>query len=102
VRPAARYGLVFLDPPTRSRSKRMTREFDVQRDHAALLVQTAALLDTDGVIVFSNNYQRFKLDVPALAQFDVEDITRETIPEDFARSPRIHQCFVLRPRARPA
>jgi 23S rRNA (guanine2445-N2)-methyltransferase / 23S rRNA (guanine2069-N7)-methyltransferase len=99
VRPAVRYGLVFLDPPTRSRSKRMTREFDVQRDHAVLLSQTARLLDTGGAIVFSNNYQRFKLDVAALAQFDVEDITRETIPEDFARSPRIHQCYVLRPRA---
>ena len=31
-----RYGLVFLDPPTFSRSKSMTGTFDVQRDQAAL------------------------------------------------------------------
>ena len=95
------YELVFIDPPTHSRSKRMDREFDVQRDHGALLRAAATLLAPGGMIVFSNNYQRFKLD-PAIAEaFDVDDITRSTIPEDFARNPRIHVCFVLRPKPRP-
>lgn len=97
----ARYDLIFIDPPTHSRSKRMEREFDVQRDHRGLLETASRLLAPDGTIVFSNNYQRFRLD-PALAtRFDVEDITRATIPEDFARNPRIHACYVLRPKAAP-
>ena len=25
-----------------------------------------------------------------------EDVTARTIPQDFARSPRIHRCFLLR------
>ena len=51
-----------------------------------------------GTIVFSNNFQKFRLD-PALAdRFEVEDIGRATIPEDFARNARIHVCFLLRPR----
>jgi 23S rRNA (guanine2445-N2)-methyltransferase / 23S rRNA (guanine2069-N7)-methyltransferase len=92
------YDLVFIDPPTHSRSKRMTREFDVQRDHVALLDAAARLVAPGGTIVFSNNYQRFRLD-PALAtRFEVEDITPATIPRDFARSPRIHACYTLRPR----
>jgi 23S rRNA (guanine2445-N2)-methyltransferase / 23S rRNA (guanine2069-N7)-methyltransferase len=96
--PQRRYGLIFVDPPTSSRSKRMTREFDVQRDHAALLESCGRLLERDGVIVFSNNFQKFKLD-PAVAQaFEVEDLSRATLPEDFARNPRIHVCFLLRPR----
>jgi 23S rRNA (guanine2445-N2)-methyltransferase / 23S rRNA (guanine2069-N7)-methyltransferase len=96
---AAQYDLVFVDPPTHSRSKRMEREFDVQRDHRWLLETASRLLAPDGTIVFSNNYQKFRLD-PALAtRFDVEDITRATIPEDFARNPRIHACHVLRPKA---
>ena len=33
-------------------------------------------------------------------QFDAEDITRGTIPEDFARNPKIHVCYVLRPKGR--
>lgn len=94
-----RYGVIFVDPPTLSRSKRMTREFDVQRDHARLLGMAGRLLEPDGVLVFSNNYQRFKLDAAALGGFEIEDISSATIPEDFARSPRIHVCYVLRPRS---
>jgi 23S rRNA (guanine2445-N2)-methyltransferase / 23S rRNA (guanine2069-N7)-methyltransferase len=92
------YGLIFLDPPTRSRSKRMASEFDVQRDHSRLLSLAGRLLEPAGAIVFSTNYQRFRLDGDALAGFSIDDVTRETIPPDFARSPRVHQCFVLRPR----
>ncbi len=96
--PRRRYGVIFVDPPTLSRSKRMEREFDVQRDHARLLAMAARLLEPGGVIVFSNNFQKFKLD-PAVAQaFEVEDLSRATLPEDFARNPRIHVCFLLKPR----
>jgi 23S rRNA (guanine2445-N2)-methyltransferase / 23S rRNA (guanine2069-N7)-methyltransferase len=90
---------MFIDPPTHSRSKRMTEDFDVQRDHVSLLTSAAALLAPGGTIVFSNNYTRFKLDREALAAFEIEDIGRRTLPRDFERNPRIHSCFVLRPRA---
>jgi 23S rRNA (guanine2445-N2)-methyltransferase / 23S rRNA (guanine2069-N7)-methyltransferase len=93
-----RYGLVFVDPPTLSRSKRMEREFDVQRDHVQLLRLVAALLEPDGVILFSNNYQRFKLDAESLADFEVEDLGRKTLPEDFRRNPKIHVAYLLRRR----
>jgi 23S rRNA (guanine2445-N2)-methyltransferase / 23S rRNA (guanine2069-N7)-methyltransferase len=97
--PRRRYGVIFVDPPTLSRSKRMEREFDVQRDHPQLLEMAARLLEPGGVIVFSNNFQKFKLD-PAVAEaFEVEDLSRATLPEDFARNPRIHVCFLLKPRA---
>lgn len=94
-----RYGLIFLDPPTFSRSKRMEDTLDIQRDHVALLRQTAALLEPDGILIFSTNYQRFKLDNDALADLSIEDITRRTIPDDFARNPRIHQCFRITRKA---
>jgi 23S rRNA (guanine2445-N2)-methyltransferase / 23S rRNA (guanine2069-N7)-methyltransferase len=96
--PSRRYGLIFVDPPTLSRSKRMEREFDVQRDHVPLLQMAGRLLEPDGVIVFSNNFQRFKLDPAVQVEFEVEDISRATLPEDFARNPKIHVCFLLRPR----
>jgi 23S rRNA (guanine2445-N2)-methyltransferase / 23S rRNA (guanine2069-N7)-methyltransferase len=95
MRPS-QYDLIFIDPPTHSRSKRMDREFDVQRDHRGLLETASRLLAPDGVIVFSNNYQRFRLDPAIPAGFEVDDLTRSTIPEDFARNPRIHVCFMLR------
>jgi 23S rRNA (guanine2445-N2)-methyltransferase / 23S rRNA (guanine2069-N7)-methyltransferase len=93
------FDLIFIDPPTHSRSKRMQREFDVQMDHGWLLATAARLLAPGGQIVFSNNFQKFKLDDVTLGQFEVEDITRKTIPEDFKRNARIHACFVLRPKS---
>ncbi len=97
IRPPA-YDLIFIDPPTHSRSKRMQREFDVQMDHGWLLLTAAKLLAPGGTIVFSNNFQKFKLDGATLEHFEVDDITRSTIPEDFARNPKIHVCYVLRPK----
>jgi 23S rRNA (guanine2445-N2)-methyltransferase / 23S rRNA (guanine2069-N7)-methyltransferase len=97
--PRRRYGLVFVDPPTLSRSKRMEREFDVQRDHPRLLELCAHLLEPGGIIMFSNNFQKFRLDTAVAERFEVEDLSRATLPEDFARNPRIHACFLLRPRA---
>ncbi|MEK7223539.1 MAG: bifunctional 23S rRNA (guanine(2069)-N(7))-methyltransferase RlmK/23S rRNA (guanine(2445)-N(2))-methyltransferase RlmL [Pseudomonadota bacterium] len=93
---ARRYGLIFLDPPTFSRSKRMDDTFDVQRDHVALIADAAALLEPDGILVFSTNLRRFKIDREMLSPLTVEDITRKTIPQDFERNPKIHQCFRIR------
>jgi 23S rRNA (guanine2445-N2)-methyltransferase / 23S rRNA (guanine2069-N7)-methyltransferase len=93
-----RYDLIFIDPPTHSRSKRMEEDFDVQRDHVRLLTMSAALLAPTGVILFSNNFTRFKLDRAALDAFEIDDISAATLPWDFRRSPRIHQCYVLRRR----
>jgi 23S rRNA (guanine2445-N2)-methyltransferase / 23S rRNA (guanine2069-N7)-methyltransferase len=95
-RAPGRYGLVFLDPPTFSTSKAMAGTFDVQRDHARVLQRVARLLTADGVLLFSTNHQRFRLDRAALAGLDVDDITTATLPPDFRRSPRIHRAFLIR------
>ena len=97
-RSARRWDLMFIDPPTHSRSKRTQEDFDVQRDHVKLLTLAARLLEPAGTIVFSTNYTRFKLDAAALAAFEIEDISRHTLPRDFERNPRIHACFRLRVR----
>jgi len=88
------YDLIFVDPPTFSNSKR-TDDFDVQRDHVRLLTLAAARLAPGGMILFSNNARRFKLDRDALGEFAIRDITPETIPFDFARDARIHSCYEL-------
>ena len=49
-----------------------------------------------GLLLFSNNYRRFRLDEAAVAQFaDCREISPETIGEDFQRNPRIHRCWEL-------
>lgn len=92
-----RYDLIFIDPPTFSNSKRMDGVFDVQRDHADILLVALELLNPGGEIVFSNNYRRFKLDTEALAGCKIEDWSKRTLPVDFARNPKIHQCWRIAP-----
>lgn len=91
-----RYDLIFLDPPTVSRSKRMARELDVQRDHVELIRATLLKLAPGGLLIFSTNFRKFRLDEAGLADLDVTDATPATIPKDFARNPRIHRCFEIR------
>ncbi|MEW6729645.1 MAG: class I SAM-dependent methyltransferase, partial [Pseudomonadota bacterium] len=95
ARAGERFDLIFLDPPTFSTSKRMQGTLDVQRDHVELIRKAMALLRRGGLLVFSNNLQRFKLDHAALADLVIEDLSRPSIPRDFVRNPRIHQCWKL-------
>jgi 23S rRNA (guanine2445-N2)-methyltransferase / 23S rRNA (guanine2069-N7)-methyltransferase len=89
------YDLVFVDPPTFSNSKRTSEDFDVQQDHVRLLKLCVARLARGGLVLFSNNARRFRLDREALDGCDVKDITPSTLPFDFARNPRIHACFEI-------
>ncbi len=90
-----RYDLIFVDPPTFSNSKRAD-DFDVQRDHAALLRLCGERLADGGAILFSNNLRRFAFDETLRDPFDVRDVTASTIPFDFSRNSRIHVCYELR------
>jgi len=92
----ARYDLIFLDPPTFSNSKRMQDEFEVQRDHVGLIRATLRRLAPDGLLLFSTNFRKFRLDAGALADLTIVDITRRTIPRDFARDARAHSCLEIR------
>lgn len=92
------FDLMFIDPPSFSNSKRMETTWDVQRDHMRLLSQAYERLNVGGEIVFSTNLRQFKMDVNAAEKvgFKLENISKQTLPEDFKRNPKIHQCWVLR------
>jgi len=96
---AARFGLIFLDPPTFSNSKRMEGVLDVGRDHPALIDACVRLLTPAGLIIFSTNAQRFRLEDALSERYDIRDISAATLPLDFARNPRIHRCYEIRARA---
>lgn len=96
---ANRWDLIFCDPPTFSNSKRMGHNvFDVQRDHAELLIGISRLLTKNGVCLFSCNLRGFKPDTEKLARagVQIEDVTQGSIPEDFSRNAKIHHCYLVR------
>ncbi|MDX1397627.1 MAG: 23S rRNA (guanine(2445)-N(2))/(guanine(2069)-N(7))-methyltransferase, partial [Oceanospirillum sp.] len=91
-----RFDLIFLDPPSFSNSKRMDGTLDIQRDHGNLVRDAMRVLAPGGALIFSNNLRSFKMDESVLEEFDVQDISRESVPTDFARNPKIHHCFEIR------
>ncbi|WP_269791446.1 bifunctional 23S rRNA (guanine(2069)-N(7))-methyltransferase RlmK/23S rRNA (guanine(2445)-N(2))-methyltransferase RlmL [Stenotrophomonas sp. Iso1] len=91
-----RYDVIFCDPPTFSNSAR-AEDFDIQREHVRLLNAAVDRLTSDGVLYFSNNFRRFKLDEAAIAAFaDCREISAQTIGPDFERNARIHRAWELR------
>lgn len=90
-----KFGLIVLDPPTFSNSKKAIGDFDVNADHPALVRRCLVLLENGGTLIFSTNSRRLKFDPAAYPGFSTRDITQETIDEDF-RDRRIHRAWELR------
>lgn len=86
------FDLAVVDPPTFSNSKRTDDDWDVQQHTVEVLSQVAQHLTPGGLIFFSTNSRRFKLDETSLANLEIREISRQTVPEDF-RNQRIHRCW---------
>ena len=89
-----KFDLILLDPPTFSNSKKMTDDFEVEKDQLFLIKNCLRLLNSGGTLYFSNNKRKFKLDPEILLMANVQDITARTIPMDF-RDQKIHHCFKI-------
>jgi len=87
-----RFGLILLDPPSFSNSKRMQATLDVQRDHPRLIEACLELLGPGGELFFSTNRRRFRLDPALLQHPGCQEITRQTLPDDFRRH-TAHRCW---------
>lgn len=90
--PPDRFDLVVMDPPTFSNSKRMDDILDIQRDHVALISDCLKALTPGGVLYFSTNYTKFRLDEKSIQAASIKDITRTTTPFDFTGKLK-RQCF---------
>lgn len=93
-----RWDLILCDVPTFSNSRSMKKSsWDVQRDHAELIITLSRLLTQDGRAIFSCNLKNFKLDKETLTKAGVvaQDITDESIPHDFARTKNVHHAYII-------
>ena len=74
----------------------MDATLDIQRDHATLITAAARHLSPGGLLIFSTNQKRFKLD-PALNEaLAIQDMTRWSLDKDFAGTRAAHQCWFVR------
>jgi 23S rRNA G2069 N7-methylase RlmK/C1962 C5-methylase RlmI len=88
-----KFDLIILDPPTFSNSKKMDGTFDVQRDHPELVSRCLKMLNQDGVLVFSTNFQKFRWNTQALAPCEVKETTSFTVPRDFKKT--VHKSWLV-------
>ncbi len=95
----ATFDLIFIDPPTFSNTKKDQRVFDIQKDHLRLIDLAMAHLEPDGLLIFSTNFRRFKLEESLATRYDIKDISAESVPFDFARNEKIHSCWEMRKNA---
>lgn len=95
----AKFDIIFLDPPTFSNSKRMSETLDIQRDHEKLIDLSMPCLTPDGELYFSTNLRTFKLASTLAEKYRIENITQQTIDEDFRNSQKVpHQCYRIQRR----
>lgn len=90
-----RFDLVFLDPPTFSNSKRMKNVLDTQKDHVQMVKNCMRLLKPQGLLIFSTNKRKFKLEPELKNEFKIIETTSQTIPQDF-HDQQIHTSFEIR------
>jgi 23S rRNA (guanine2445-N2)-methyltransferase / 23S rRNA (guanine2069-N7)-methyltransferase len=90
------FDIIFLDPPTFSNSSATEQDWEVQRDHESMIEQCMSILNPSGVLVFSNNFRRFRLSAKIAERFTVEDRTKWSLQRDFSRNPKIHQCWFIK------
>ncbi|QEY24802.1 class I SAM-dependent methyltransferase [Neisseria animalis] len=92
-----KFDLMVMDPPSFSNSKKMLDILDIQRDQMKLIDGAMKLLASDGLLYFSNNLRSFTLDEGVVEKFNVKDVSKHSVPEDF-RNKKIHQCWEIRHR----
>ena len=96
-----RYDIIILDPPTFSNSKNTRNTLDINRDWPLLVEKCIHLLNKNGVLYFSTNSKRLKFDENLIFSSkitkndtSIEDITEESIPEDYKVS-KSRRCWKI-------
>ena len=87
-----RWDLIVLDPPSFS-TVGGTGNLDIQRDHRALIEETLGVLTPEGTLYFSTNHQRFEPRLERLGGVRAEELTTETVPEDYRDRPHRPVAF---------
>jgi 23S rRNA (cytosine1962-C5)-methyltransferase len=85
------FDVIIIDPPTFSKNK--GKSFSVQKDHPSLINHALELLSPRGFILFSNNYQLFRMNYRELNPCLVKE-NLDLIPPDCFGT-RLHRCFII-------
>jgi len=92
-----KWDIIVLDPPSFSNSKKMTEDFDLQRDFYELTGKCINLLAPEGKLFLSVNQKQFKLNASEMEEklkMHVTDLQKKITDEDF-HGKKIPQSFLI-------
>ncbi len=89
-----RFDIIIIDPPTFSKNK--GKSFSVQKEHPGLINGALEVLSPSGLILFSTNYQGFRITQKNLLPCVIKEKS-DTIPPDFSGT-QPHRCFIITKR----
>ncbi len=91
-----RFDLAVVDPPSFYTIRNTEEHFDIAQAHPALLNAVAEVMRKGAQIIFSTNHQNFIPFMDELQVAAVEEITSQTIPEDYvSKRKTIHRCWKI-------
>jgi 23S rRNA (cytosine1962-C5)-methyltransferase len=90
------FDLAVVDPPSYSTARSGNRDFDIARDHPELLAAVTKVMRPGATVFFSTNHQKFDFRTDGFDIAGVEEITTQTIPEDYrSKKKTIHRCWKM-------
>ena len=91
-----RFDIAVVDPPSFYSIRSRQDRFDISQDHPALINATTAVMQPGGTLFFSTNHQYFIPFFDELKVSAVQEITSQTIPEDYRhKRKQIHRCWKI-------
>lgn len=94
IKDGRRFDLAVVDPPSYSTTKTRNLSFDIAKDHPRLLAKVVNILRPGATLLFSTNHQHFEPRMEDLAVANIQEITAQTIPEDYRHKRKtIHRCW---------
>ncbi|NCB01252.1 MAG: hypothetical protein EOM67_03675 [Spirochaetia bacterium] len=90
-----KYDIIIFDPPSFSNSRKMEKDFDVQRDYLSLIKSMHALLVSKGTLLFSTNLSSFKFDKHRIQGYQVREITKENAAPGFSVKKNSLRSWIL-------
>jgi 23S rRNA G2069 N7-methylase RlmK/C1962 C5-methylase RlmI len=89
-----RFTVAVVDPPSFFTYGSKKVNFDINRDHRALIQSVLSIMAPGSTVFFSSNHQRFEPRLDALGVRSISELTPSTIPEDY-RNRKIHRCWKI-------
>ena len=91
------FDLAVVDPPSYSTTRDTEKHFDIAKDHPLMLNQVFKLMRPGATLFFSTNHQNFDMKFNRLNANDIQEITDQTIPDDYVnKRKKIHRCWEIK------